>query len=104
MMAPQSAAPAPRPGLDARSVAYFAERAFECVHKEYPNKIAHVLSSDADVRLAEADLMRRVLAPAEFAEWLSAFLPALPIDGQGDWLAPGVVTVRAIRSSRTSMA
>ncbi len=42
--------------------------------------------------LGEADLMRRVLPPAEYARWLSAFLPALPRDGRGDWLAPGVVT------------
>ncbi|MFL6290538.1 MAG: DUF2891 domain-containing protein [Thermoanaerobaculia bacterium] len=42
--------------------------------------------------LGEADLARRVLAPAAFAEWLSAFLPQIPKDGRGDWLAPGVVT------------
>jgi len=28
--------------------------------------------------LAEADLMRRVCTPAEFAEWLTAFLPDIP--------------------------
>jgi hypothetical protein len=42
--------------------------------------------------LGEADLMRRVLAPAEFARWLSGFLPALPKDGSPGWLEPGVVT------------
>jgi hypothetical protein len=42
--------------------------------------------------VAEADLMRRVLPKAEFARWLSDFLPSLPTDGRGDWLAPGVVT------------
>jgi hypothetical protein len=42
--------------------------------------------------LGEADLARRVLAPEAFAEWLSAFLPQIPKDGKGDWLAPGVVT------------
>jgi hypothetical protein len=42
--------------------------------------------------LGEADLMRRVRPPDEYARWLSAFLPALPRDGRGDWLAPGVVT------------
>jgi hypothetical protein len=41
--------------------------------------------------LGEADLMRRVLPPPEYATWLSAFLPDLPRDGRGDWLAPGVV-------------
>lgn len=41
---------------------------------------------------AEADLMRRVLEPAEFATWLSRFLPAIPTDGDADWLAVAVVT------------
>lgn len=42
--------------------------------------------------LAEADALRRVLPPAEFAAWLSGFLPALPVDGSADWLEPGIVT------------
>jgi len=42
--------------------------------------------------LAEADLMRRVLSPVEFARWLDGFLPRLPRDGSVAWLAPGVVT------------
>lgn len=42
--------------------------------------------------LGEADLMRRVLPPLEYARWLSGFLPSLPRDGRGDWLAPGLVT------------
>ena len=42
--------------------------------------------------LAEADLMRRVLPPAEYARWLDAFLPGLPRDGRAGWLAPGIVT------------
>lgn len=41
--------------------------------------------------LMEADLMRRILPPAEFADWLSSFLPQIPEDGSTDWLAPGVV-------------
>ena len=45
--------------------------------------------------LAEADLMRRVLAPAEFAPWLEAFLPLVPRDGSAAWLPVGVVTDRA---------
>lgn len=44
--------------------------------------------------LAEADLMRRVLAPAEFAAWLKAFLPRIPRNGARDWLAVGIVTDR----------
>ena len=41
--------------------------------------------------LMEADLMRRVLPEAEFAVWLALFMPSIPLDGSGDWLAPGVV-------------
>jgi hypothetical protein len=38
-----------RPQLTARDVERFAELALACVHREYPNKIAHILNSDADV-------------------------------------------------------
>ncbi|MBU4567734.1 MAG: DUF2891 domain-containing protein, partial [Alphaproteobacteria bacterium] len=41
--------------------------------------------------LMEADLMRRVLTPEEFATWLTAFLPQIPATEQTDWLAPGIV-------------
>jgi hypothetical protein len=44
--------------------------------------------------LAEADFMRRVLPPNEFAAWLDGFLPGLPTDERADWLAPGIVTDR----------
>jgi len=36
--------------------------------------------------LAEADVMRRVLAPNEFAKWLTDFLPQLPNKSNSDWL------------------
>ncbi len=42
--------------------------------------------------LAEADLMRRVLSKARFAEWLGSFLPAIPADGSSRWIEPAVVT------------
>jgi Protein of unknown function (DUF2891) len=51
--------------------------------------------------LAEADFMRRVLAPADFSHWLTGFLPQLTAASSGDtarvrpWLSPGVVTDRA---------
>jgi hypothetical protein len=45
--------------------------------------------------LAEADFMRRVLAPPAFARWLSRFLPMIPQDGHAAWLPPAVVTDRA---------
>jgi len=50
--------------------------------------------------LAEADFMRRVLAPPAFGHWLDSFLPQIP-RGRGGaadltrWLPPGVVTDRA---------
>lgn len=44
--------------------------------------------------LAEADLMRRVLAPAEFSTWLGRFLPVVPANGTAGWLEPGIVTDR----------
>jgi Protein of unknown function (DUF2891) len=48
--------------------------------------------------LAEADFMRRVLAPPAFASWLSQFLPQIPHGGAAGgspWLAPAVITDRA---------
>jgi Protein of unknown function (DUF2891) len=42
--------------------------------------------------LAEADLLRRILTPAEFATWLKQFLPGIPLDGRESWLKPGIVT------------
>jgi hypothetical protein len=42
--------------------------------------------------LAEADLMRRVLPPAEFSRWLTAFLPDIPTrTPDASWLEPGIV-------------
>jgi hypothetical protein len=51
--------------------------------------------------LAEADFMRRVLPPPDFARWLKGFLPQIPARAataaraHGAWLSPGVVTDRA---------
>lgn len=42
--------------------------------------------------LAEADVMRRVLPPQEFAVWLTGFLPAIPKTATAAWLPIGVVT------------
>src|SRR5438093_1029239 len=36
-------------GFDAKAADRFAKLALACVHKEFPNKISHVLNSDADV-------------------------------------------------------
>lgn len=40
--------------------------------------------------LGEADAMRRVLAPAEFAKWLTEFLPHIPATSNAGWLAVAV--------------
>ena len=42
--------------------------------------------------IAEADVMRRVLAPDEFAAWLTEFLPRVPTTSTDTWLPIGVVT------------
>jgi hypothetical protein len=41
--------------------------------------------------LMVADLMRRVMGEAEFADWLSAYMPNIPEDGTTGWLAPAIV-------------
>ncbi|MEO1372891.1 MAG: DUF2891 domain-containing protein [Cyanobacteria bacterium J06635_10] len=38
--------------------------------------------------LATADLMRRILTKTAFADWLSEFLPDIPIDDSTNWLKP----------------
>jgi hypothetical protein len=45
--------------------------------------------------LSEADFMRRVLAPKEYAQWLSTFLPQIPRDGSTSWLHIAEVTDRS---------
>ncbi len=54
--------------LPASAVERFADLALACVHQEYPNKLAHVLASDADV------LPPRTLTPAFYGcfDWHSA--------------------------------
>ena len=54
--------------LDPAAAARFARLALDCVHREYPSKIAHVLASDSDVRPP------RELTPAFFGcyDWHSS--------------------------------
>ncbi len=69
------AAPAPATqSLDPNAAARFAGLALACLHKEYPNKIAHVMESDADA------LPPHVLTPAFYGcfDWHS--------DVHGHWL------------------
>ena len=45
--------------------------------------------------LAEADLMRRILPPAQYADWLRKFLPQIPQRQAATWLPSGIVTDRS---------
>ncbi len=58
----------PPPDFNAEAATRFAELALACVHQEYPNKIAHVMNGDADVRPP------RELTPAFYGcyDWHSA--------------------------------
>jgi len=40
--------------------------------------------------IAESDVMRRVMKPAEFERWLTSFMPQIPRDGSATWLKPAV--------------
>jgi hypothetical protein len=41
--------PPPLPELNEEAAARFARLALDCVHREYPNKISHVMNGDADI-------------------------------------------------------
>src|ERR1700680_4246102 len=76
--------------FDQGQAARFAKLALDCVHKEYPNKIAHSLNSDADVKPP------RALTPAFYGcyDWhssvhghwllvrLSRLFPNAPLAGE----------------------
>jgi hypothetical protein len=64
----------PPPDFGAEAATRFADLALACVHREFPNKIAHVMNGDADVRPP------RELTPAFFGcyDWHSAI--------HGHWL------------------
>ncbi|HVE69939.1 MAG TPA: DUF2891 domain-containing protein [Thermoanaerobaculia bacterium] len=68
--------------LDPQSAERFASLALACAHKEYPNKIAHVLQSDADA------LAPRVLTPAFYGcyDWHSSV--------HGHWLLARLVRLQ----------
>jgi Protein of unknown function (DUF2891) len=74
--APAAAAPAP---LDEAAAARFAELVLACIHREYPNKISHVLAGDADARPP------RALTPAFYGcyDWHSSV--------HGHWLLARLV-------------
>jgi hypothetical protein len=67
-LATAATAPAVTTTLDPDAAARFAALALDCVHREYPNKVAHVLASDADARPP------RALTPAFYGcyDWHSS--------------------------------
>ena len=76
------AAPAPAQTLGADFADRFGSLALACVHQEYPNKISHVMQSDADVQPP------RVLTPAFYGcyDWHSSV--------HGHWLLARLARVR----------
>jgi len=68
LLATANAASADSPPLEPAAAERFARLALDCVHREYPNKIAHVLQSDADTQPP------RVLTPAFYGcyDWHSS--------------------------------
>jgi hypothetical protein len=75
--------------LDARS------RSFYLADRDCPLRYEPSGEDFLSPCIAEADLMRRLLPPREFAKWLKAFLPVIPTDARKEWLAPGIVTDRS---------
>jgi hypothetical protein len=68
LLATVAIAEEPSPQFDAKAAQRFADLALACVGKEYPNKISHLLNSDADVAPP------RKLTPAFFGcyDWHSS--------------------------------
>ena len=62
---------------------------------DYPATLEPNGSDFLSPALAEADLMRRVLAPAEFAAWFDRFLPAMAQGEPANLLTIAVVTDRS---------
>ena len=71
----------------AEAAARFAQLALDCVHREYPNKISHVLQSEADVAAPSA------LTPAFYGcfDWHSSV--------HGHWLLARLARRRRLRTA-----
>ena len=72
--------------LVGRSLAYYA------ADRDYPANYEPSGEDFFSAALAEADLMRRVLAPAQYSEWLDGFLPGLREGSLGRLLQPATVS------------
>ncbi len=77
-------------GLAARVVARLRE--FHLADRDCPISYEPSGQDFLSPCLAEADVMRRILPPDEFATWLTAFLPRIPTSESAAWLPIGVVT------------
>lgn len=79
---------------DAKLLALIEERAllFHAQDQAWPMRFEPSGQDFLSPGLAVADLMRRVLEPKEFAQWLSRYLPDLPTRVEQAWLQPAVVT------------
>jgi len=75
--------------LDERSRSYFASDA------SYPGAWEPGGEDFFSPALMEADLMRRVMKPAEFARWFHQFLPAISKSEPAVLLRPAIVTDRS---------
>jgi hypothetical protein len=63
-------------------------RTFYLKDKNYPLYLEPLGYDFLSPTLAEADLIRRILPSAAFADWLSHFLPQLPLTPDTEWLKP----------------
>jgi hypothetical protein len=75
--------------LHERSRTYFAK------DTDYPGAWEPGGEDFFSAALMEADLMRRVMKPAEFAEWFRRFLPGVAKGGPTALLQPAIVTDRS---------
>ena len=84
--------PSSQSDFDIEAASRFAHLALDCVHKEYPNKIAHSMNSDADVGPP------RKLTPAFYGcyDWHSSV--------HGHWLLVRLARTFLTRLSRSRRA
>lgn len=79
-----------RPALEREILA--AARRWFAGDTDYPARYEPSGSDFLSPALTEAALMRELLAPAEFAEWLSRFLPSLARNEPASLLVPATVS------------
>ncbi|MGD0491957.1 MAG: DUF2891 domain-containing protein [Steroidobacteraceae bacterium] len=78
-----------------RSVLAYAARRFYYQDRNCPLSYEPSGEDFLSPCLGEADFMRRVLGPDDFARWLAGFLPDIPKNARKPWLLPAVVIDRA---------